>query len=208
MKKYLNSDEMMDFLMTYHLAEVSEKVVNSWTDRGNMTKNEAKYLRTAITYTRKFMTEVLLRLDENERKKVAQRTIKASEKPILFLDEWMKQRIMGTYEKELETVKISREKFEKIALLSMKTSCEDCPGSFNKCQIYDMYEDLLLPKAERERNCPYAFLSNEKELEKQENLKRIEEERKLVKSNKSKRKQKKLKNRYDEDDEIIEYNFK
>ena len=96
MKKYLNSDEMMDFLMTYHLAEVSEKVVNSWTDRGNMTKNEAKYLRTAITYTRKFMTEVLLRLDEKERKKVAQRTIKASEKPILFLDEWMKQRIMGT----------------------------------------------------------------------------------------------------------------
>ena len=208
MKKYLNSNEMEDILYIYHLANTSESIVDNWTSRNNMTKNEAKYLRTAITYTNKFLEECMLRLEEKERQKVLKRTIKASKKPIIIIDEWMKNRILGTYEKEMEIVKIERPSFEKVSLLAMKTVCEDCTNHFSNCEFYDILEDNLLPRAERERNCPYAFLSTEKELEKQENLKRLEEEKKLIKANKSKRKQKKQKNRYDEDEEIIEYNFK
>ena len=207
MKKYLNSDEMLDLLFAYHLADTSERTVNTWVDRGNMTKNEAKFLRMAITYTQKFIKELLGRLEPKEREKVIKRTIKAAEKPLIFIDKWMEDRVMGKYKKEMDVVKIDRQDFEKVALLSMKTSCEDCQGNFNECPIYDIYEDLILPRAEREKNCPYAYLSPQKEEERQANLRKLEEERKAKQAAKGKRKSKKNKNRYDEDDEIFEYNF-
>lgn len=208
MKKYLNSNEMLDILFVYHLADTSEKIVESWTSRGNMTKNEAKYLRTSITYAQKFLTGVRDRLDNKEQEKLSKRTIKASKKPIIFIDEWMKQRVMGDYEKELEIVKIGRSKFKKVALLAMKAVCEDCTDSFASCSLYDIFEDCLMHRADKEKNCPYCFLSNEKQAEREKNLRRLEEERRIKKESKSKRKAKKHKNRFDEDDEIIEYKFK
>lgn len=207
MKKYLNSNEMLDILFAYHLADTSEKTVNSWTSRGNMTKTEAKYLKTAATYTRKFIEEVMLRLDEKEKTKVAKRTKKAYDKPIIFIDKWMQDRIMGTYEKESETVKVGRKKLEKVALLAMKAVCEDCTDSFSSCWLYDIFDDWLMTRADREKNCPYCFLSNEKQAEREKNLKKLEEEKRLKKESKSKRKAKKHKNRFDEEDEVIEYNF-
>lgn len=208
MKKYLNNNEMNDLLYAYHLANTSEKTVEGWTTRGNMTKNEAKYLRTAITYTQKFIKEVLGRLDNKERDKVLKRTIKNSDKPIIIVDEWMKQRVLGPLESENEIVKIERPKFEKIAILAMKTTCEDCTGHFSQCSLYDIFEDSLLPRAERERNCPYSFLSDEKQAEREEMLKKFEEDKKRIEERKSKRKSRKNKNRFDEDEEIYEYNFK
>ena len=207
MKKYLNSDELLDVLFAYHLANTGERTVENWTKRGNMTKNEAKYLRMSITYTQKFIKELLGRLEPKECEKVAKRTIKAAEKPLIFIDKWMEQRVMGTYYKEMDIVKIDRKRFEKLALISMKAACEDCQGNFNDCPVYDMYEDLLLPRAEQERNCPYAFLSKEKLEERKANLLRLEEERLAKLAAKGKRKAKKHKNKYDEDDEIYEYNF-
>lgn len=208
MKKYLNNNEMNDLLYAYHLADTSRKTVQGWTSRGNMTKNEAKYLRTAITYTQKFIDGVLERLDKKEKDKVSKRTVKYADKPVIIMDEYMKQRILGPLETEYETVKIERPKFEKIAILAMKTTCEDCTGHFSQCSLYDIFEDSLLPRAERERNCPYSFLSDEKQAEREEMLKKLEEDKKCIEERKSKRKSRKNKNRFDEDEEIYEYNFK
>ena len=208
MKKYLNNNEMNDLLYTYHLADTSKKTVQGWTTRGNMTKNEAKYLRTAITYTQKFINEVLGRLDNKERDKVLKRTIKNSDKPVIIIDEWMKQRILGPLESEHEIVKIERTKFEKVAILAMKTTCEDCTEHFSQCSLYDIFEDTLLPRAERERNCPYSFLSAKEKAKREEMLKKLEEDKKHIGEKKSKRKNRKNKNRFDEDEEIYEYNFK
>ena len=105
MKKYLNNNEMNDLLYAYHLADTSEKTVEGWTTRGN-------------TYTQKFIKEVLGRLDNKERDKVLKRTIKNSDKPIIIVDEWMKQRVLGPLESENEIVKIERPKFEKNCYIS------------------------------------------------------------------------------------------
>lgn len=90
----------------------------------------------------------------------------------------------------------------------MKTTCEDCTGHFSQCSLYDIFEDSLLPRAERERNCPYCFLSDEKQAEREEMLKKLEEDKKRIEERRSKRKSRKNKNRFDEDEEIYEYNFK
>ena len=54
--------------------------------------------------------------------------------------------------------------------------------------------------------CPYAYISDEKRLEMQKE-KELRELKKLEKKAGSKRSRKKKANRYDEDDEVIEYNF-
>ena len=208
MKKYLNNNEMNDLLYAYHLATTSKKTVQGWTTRGNMTKNEAKYLRTAITYTQKFINEVLDRLDNKEKDKVKKRTIKVSNKPVIILDEWMEKRILGPLESEYEIVKIERTKFEKVAILAMKTTCEDCTEHFSQCSLYDIFEDTLLPRAEINKNCPYSFLSDKEKAIREEMLKKLEEDKKRIGEKKSKRKNRKNKNRFDEDEEIYEYNFK
>ena len=197
MKKYLNNNEMNDLLYAYHLADTSKKTVEGWTSRCNMTKNEAKYLRTAITYTQKFINEVLNRLDNKEKDKVLKRTIKASNKPIIILDEWMKQRILGPLESEHKIVKIERTKFEKVAILAMKTTCEDCTEHFSQCSLYDIFEESLLPRAEINKNCPYSFLSDKEKAIREEMIKKLEEDKKRIREKKSKRKNRKNKNRFD-----------
>lgn len=75
----------------------------------------------------------------------------------------------------------------------MKTTCEDCTGHFSQCSLYDIFEDSLLPRAERERNCPYCFLSDEKQAEREEMLKKLEEDKKRIEERRSKRKSRKNK---------------
>lgn len=126
MKKYLNSKEMNDLLFIYHLAAIDQEVINQWIPRGNMTSNEAKWIRTAITYNKKALSSILARLEPKESSKFMKRTIKAQNEAIRIVDKWMHDRVFGTYETEFEVVKIERPNFEKLCMACIQSHCEDC----------------------------------------------------------------------------------
>lgn len=203
MRKYLNSKEMNDLLFTFHLLEHNSKVVNEWQHFDNLTTKEAGHLRKAITWTEKFLESVLTRLEPKEMEKVNKRTIKAMKDPVRVLDKWMHDRIFGSYDTEYEIVKVERPQFEKLSLACIQAHCQDCKNSFNSCDIYDIFADNLVPRAELKHNCPYAFDSEKTIKEREEKAKaRLEAKGKV-----SKRKSKKVKNRFDEENELTEYNF-
>lgn len=198
MKKYLNSSEMNDLLFIFHMIETNTSIVNEWIKRGNMTSNEAKWIRTAITYNIKAMRSILDRLDPKEKSKFAKRTVKAQNEAIRIIDKWMYDRVFGTFETEFEVVKIERPEFEKLGMACIQAHCEDCNEHFSKCDIYDIFDNNMMNRAEVKNNCPYAFHS-EKKLEELKALKaELEEKRKNGKKI-SKRKQKKIANRFDEE---------
>ena len=198
MKKYLNSSEMNDLLFIFHMIETNTSIVNDWIKRGNMTSNEAKWIRTAITYNIKAMRSILDRLDPKEKSKFAKRTVKAQNEAIRIIDKWMYDRVFGTFETEFEVVKIERPEFEKLGMACIQAHCEDCNEHFSKCDIYDIFDNNMMNRAEIKNNCPYAFHS-EKKLEELKALKaELEEKRKNGKKI-SKRKQKKIANRFDEE---------
>ena len=197
MKKYLNSSEMNDLLFIFHMIETNTSIVNEWIERGNMTSNEAKWIRTAITYNIKAMRSILDRLDPKEKSKFAKRTVKAQNEAIRIIDKWMYDRVFGTFETEFEVVKIERPEFEKLGMACIQAHCEDCNEHFSKCDIYDIFDNNMMNRAEIKNNCPYAFHS-EKKLEEIKAIKaEMEEKRKNKKI--SKRKQKKIANRFDEE---------
>ena len=59
MKKYLNSKDLTDLLFIFHMVEINTSIVNRWVEYGNMTRDEAKWIKTAITYNMKAMKSIL-----------------------------------------------------------------------------------------------------------------------------------------------------
>lgn len=197
MKKYLNNNELNDLLFIYHMIETDTSIVNDWVKRGNMTSNEAKWIRTAITYNIKAMRSILDRLDPKEKSKFAKRTVKAQNEAIRIIDKWMYDRVFGTFETEFEVVKIERPEFERLGMACIQAHCEDCNEHFSKCDIYDIFDNNMMNRAEIKNNCPYAFHSEKRIAE----IKAMKAEMEEKKRNKkiSKRKQKKIANRFDEE---------
>lgn len=203
MKTYLSGAELNDLLFVTHLIEFNRTTVNNWEKRGNLTKEEAKFLRTGATWTEKFLTTVLNRMPKKEVEKYAKRTLRAQQDPIRILDKWMQDRVFGTYETEFEVVKVERPQFEQLAMVAIHAHCRDCNKSYTECDLYDILEDNLVPRCETKCNCAYAYISEEAK-------QRAEEKKKLKaeKKNKvSKRKAKKIANRFDENQEEYVYNF-
>lgn len=198
MKKYLNSKEMNDLLFIYHLAAIDQEVINQWIPRGNMTSDEAKWIRTAITYNKKALSSILSRLEPKESSKFMKRTVKAQNEAVRIVDKWMHDRVFGTYETEFEIVKIERPSFEKLCMACIQSHCEDCDESFTNCDIYDILDDNMMNRAEIKRNCPFSYYS-EKRIAEIKAIKAEAEEMKKSKKRISKRKQKKIANRFDEE---------
>lgn len=201
MKRYLNSKEMNDLLFIYYLTQIDNEIVDNWVKRSNMTSNEAKWIRTAITYNKKAIGSILERLEDKEIQKFMKRTIRADNEEVRIVDKWMKDRIFGTYETEFEIVKVERPEFEKLCLACIQSYCEDCKESFSNCDIYDVFENNIVSRAEIKHNCPYAYYSEETI----KKIKALEAEAAKIKKDDtgkkkiSKRKQRKIKNRFDED---------
>lgn len=196
MKKYLNSKEMNDLLFIYHLAAIDQEIINQWIARGNMTSNEAKWIRTAITYNKKALNSILERLEAKETAKFMKRTVRIEHEPIRIVDKWMHDRILGIYETEAEIIKIERPNFEKLCMACIQAHCEDCNESFANCDIYTIFDDNLMNRAEIKHNCPYSYHSEKTIAEIKARRVEIEEAKKNKKI--SKRKQKKIANRFDE----------
>lgn len=194
MKNYLNSKDMNDLLFVTHLLDIISTMVDEWLKHGNLTKDEAKYMRMAVTWTSKFIKTVLGRMPEKEVTKFLKRTKNAEAQPIRIIDSWMRDRVLGVYDTEYEIVKIERPQLEKLAFLSITNYCKDCDKSYYACELYDILEDNLVPRCETKNNCPYAYISKEVQQKIEEKRQaRIESKGKI-----SKRKAKKIANRYDD----------
>lgn len=207
LKNYLSAKDMNDLLYVSHLLEINDRFLRDAKEHETITKEEAKSLKMALTWSEKFMKQVLSRMPQKEIKKFLKRTIKSKNEPIRVLDKWMHDRVFGAYETEYEIIKIERPQFESLCFALIQEHCKDCNNDYQYCDIYDIFEDNLVPRCEHKKNCAYAFYSPEalEEIARQEAIK--EAEREAKKAKKSKRAKKKKANKFDEDDEIIEYNF-
>lgn len=191
MKEYLNAQELNDLLFSFYLIERNRDTVAKWDERGNLTKEEAKYLRTAATYTEKMMMSVLKRLPTKQVDKFMARTVREIKDPVRLIDKWTTDRVLGRYEEGYKVVKIKREEFEYLAMTLIDVHCRGCNKSLQECDLYTFLDDNLFPTCDNGKSCPYCFVPPGTEKPKKE-----KEKGKI-----SKRKQKKLANRFDEDGE-------
>ena len=203
MFQYLNQRQVSDLMLLFCVADNLDKIINEWVEHENMTKTEAKYIRTARTYMSKFMNELQARIPAKEKDKLIKRY---SNFYIQIMDKWLLEKFQRDMEEKAQMVMMDRQVFSGLAYEVTNTKCKDCEKSNSNCDWHDVLYECLFPAAEQKPNCPYAYISDEKRLEIQKE-KELRELKKLEKKAGSKRSRKKKANRYDEDDEVIEYNF-
>ena len=204
MFNYLNHKQINDMMLLFCVGDKVEEIVNTWVQYENMTKEEAKYIRTSRTFYNKFFDSIQARLSDREASKLIKRY---SNFHLSIQDKWLLKKFHDDMNEAAKTVRMERKQFEKFATQLFNINCKDCTKTSDNCEIHDLLYENLYPTEEKLKNCCYAFESHEAKLErlKREEAKRLARESK--KSKVTKRSKKKKSNRYDEDDEIIEYNF-
>lgn len=203
MFQYLNQRQVGDLMLLFCISDTLEKIIRTWVEHENMTKEEAKYIRTSRTYMNKFMKELQARIPDKEKEKLVKRY---SNFHLQIMDKWLLDKFQRDIEESAQTVLMDRDIFTGLAYEVSNVKCKDCDKHFQECKWHDVLYECLFPSAEQKHNCPYAYISEEKRLQMQKE-KELRELKKLEKKNGSKRSRRKKANRFDEDDEIIEYNF-
>lgn len=206
-KQYLNKDERDNFLGFSGLGIYLQKRLTKWGK--NLTVDERRRFKTALTNIEKAQTSIINRLPKHEAVKILKAS-KEHDVRILTLEgaRALEKRAKQDYEKNLH---IKFEEMEVIATQILIHNCYQCKKLCNECMYHSMMSRFLIPGLNSENNCPYSY--NEKsrfdqveqpgdeEVYKQA----LEQHKKPIK--KSNRKEKKNKNRYDDPGEGYEYNF-
>ena len=86
MFEYLNQTQVSDLMLLFCVADNLDKMLNEWVEHKNMTKTEAKYLRTSRTYMSKFMNELQARISNKEKDKLIKRY---SNFHMQIMDKWL-----------------------------------------------------------------------------------------------------------------------
>ena len=203
MFQYLSQKQVTDLMLLFCIADDLDKIINEWVLHKNMSKTEAKYIRTSRTYMNKFMEEIQARIPLKEKDKLIKRY---SNFHLQIMDKWLLDKFQRDVEKNAQMVLMDRDVFTGLAYEVTNTKCRDCNKSHTTCKWHDVLYECLFPAAEQKPNCPYAYISDEVR-EQMQKEKELRELKRLEKKTGSKRSRKKKANRYDEDDEVIEYNF-
>lgn len=166
LKEYLNAAETEQMLLIGYISDLANEYMfgkNGWKARGNLSKEEEKYIKYCNTYADKFYKAVLDRLDIKEAEKLLKRVSKFE---FIVLDAYTKERTMQKYDKLANTVHIDREQFENWCCEIMDVSCKNCGKRFSKCELYKVFYDNFVPEsAHNLPNCRYAYLKGEFKVE-------------------------------------------
>lgn len=206
-KQYLNKEERDNFLGFSGLGIYLRRRLEKWGK--NLTSDERRRLKTALTNIEKAQTSIISRLPKHEAMKIL-RASKEHDVRVLTLEgaQALEKRAKQDYEKNLH---IKFEEMETIATQILMHNCYKCKRLCNECMYHNMMSRFLIPGLNSEDNCPYSYNDKSKftEVESPEDIDIYKQALEIHKTTvkKSNRKAKKLKNRFDDPGEDYEYSF-
>lgn len=161
MKSYLNAQEMNDFMLIGVLLDSAAKIRKGWGDRGNLTKEEHRAVKTAETYLTKFYESVITRLGEKESLKIHKRL---SDFELKIMDRYTLQRMRGQWQEEMKISHVDRVEFEDWCEQIMIIKCKGCTKNYEECNLHDVFCNNYVPESSWGLdNCRYAYTELKKE---------------------------------------------
>lgn len=157
MKNYLNKQERVAILFFTNLLDRVENMIEDWDSRGNLTKNERKWLKSCVTFGIKALESILYRQDRG----VVANLQKEKNKSAIHLD--MKHSLEVIAKKKSADLKASYEEnkeYFKLVELILEHNCNGCRKQFTECEFYKEFEDQCIPYAdgnEEFQNCKYSY---------------------------------------------------
>lgn len=181
MKDYLSQNEKDVWLIiVLAVAELEDALPKM---KSNISTEEHKNLKTSITLIRKAYNSMSDRLGD---KAIKQLHKYASNSNIQVVTKSLSNAISQRESKEGQTTTVESDTLQAIGNRLVASSCEGCEKKCSKCNTFTLLEEIGLAGYCINDNCPYSF---------------------GVEKKVSKRKQKKDKNKYDDNNEIYEYNL-
>jgi len=124
-----------------------------WSERGMMTAEARKYLKTAYTYLSKFKAEMMANLDEQ--------TVNTLEKKLekfdyRMVDDLILQKIQRDIHNHLKYAVMERKSFEDIMQEVAQVNCVGCTKDYKNCPLAKVFDEVLTIGADEQPNCPYA----------------------------------------------------
>lgn len=206
-KNYLSRKERDNWLLAMTTTMYLDNIMDLW--KNNLTSEEKRKLKTSITMTNNALVSIVNRMPEHEKDKLVKHA-KNFEVKIMSV-EGAKALEKRTFD-EYNSIKMSDDDIKTLVTETITFRCNNCKMLCDKCDIYNIFLESLVPGLESQPNCPFAFETEEdidnlkqsqstKDFYKnlQFNKKTHEINKKIgTKKKISKRKQKKIANRYDE----------
>lgn len=168
-RDYLHEQERKDMMMFATLMGGVEHISNVWYERGIITKDMRKWLKTAHTYLMKFFETKTNELNDNEVKKLLNRL---QDFDVVLLENVNIKKMREEAEKENEWVKLYRDEFEDWCEEIMNVECKNCKKHHSQCKLHEIFVGNRVPESDfKLENCRYAY----KETKIEKNFEKIKE---------------------------------
>lgn len=170
MRDYLNANEKNQFMVLQSIVQMMDGLSNSgvdgpklssmleeWSKRDNMTKEEHKNLKTAETFLRKFLSSVYERLSSKERDLIKKKVIKFDFK---LVDDYTVKQLNRDMKDKLAYAVVPREQFYELCVDVMNVNCNGCTKDWNACELHTAFDNNFVPESGFNcSNCKYAYRS-------------------------------------------------
>lgn len=166
MKDYLNRDEKNQIVTLMAVAQQIEgirtltgkegkPIWEAWKDRGFLTKDEGKSIKTAHTYLLKFFKSVLNRVNSREEGLILKQLAKFDFK---IIDDFTINKIFRDITNRMQNAVVPRVQFENWCSEIMSCNCKGCQKHWDKCELYTVFEDNFVPEGGYNlENCKYSY---------------------------------------------------
>jgi hypothetical protein len=168
MRDYLNSNEKNQFMVLQSIVQMIDGLRNSgvdgpkitnmleeWSKRNNITKEEHKNLKTSETFLRKFLASVYERLSKKEQEQIKKKIMKFDFK---LVDDYTLKQVNRNIIDRFVNAAVPREQFQDWCCEIMQVKCNGCTKNWNECQLHDVFNDNFVPESGFDcTNCKYAY---------------------------------------------------
>jgi Family of unknown function (DUF5651) len=168
LKDYLNKFETNDFMVMNSVLQSVLGIENlgvdgpklktmreKWMERGNLTKEEHKYLKMTETYMEKAVMSIYSRLSPKQQEQINKKLFSYSFK---LVDDYTMQQINRDIKDKMQHAVMPRQQFYDWCVDIMEVKCNGCTKDWNTCDLHQVFESNFVPESEFNcSNCKYAY---------------------------------------------------
>ena len=122
-------------------------------DKGMITAEEKKNLKSSYTFLKKYLESAYNNLDKPTQNKIDKQADKFD---FRLVDDYTFKRIIRDISKEMDYAKIKRKDFEEILEDVAEIKCVGCTQDYKECSLFKVMDQCLLKYGEGTGKCPYA----------------------------------------------------
>lgn len=173
MKDYLNTEERNQYLIlaafiqnlkgrrSQNNTPTFVTMAEEWKKRNNLTGEESKALKTAITLLTKFTDSVYARMHFKEKQAINKKLDKFD---FRLVDDFTLQKIYREANDRMVNAAVKREDFEKWCEEIMHCNCSGCSKEWSSCSLYNVFDDNFIPESSWcKATCKYSYGEGVKE---------------------------------------------